>query len=66
MKKYLAAVAFALMLAQPAAAVTFSSLTTIYIGIGVLDNGGGFNAGTAMTFIARTSAASLQACAFWY
>ena len=35
MKKYLAAVALAAGLAQPAAAVTFPTLTTIYLGSGV-------------------------------
>ena len=35
MQKYLGAVALAAMLAQPAAAVTFPSLTTIYVGSGV-------------------------------
>ena len=34
MKTYLAAVAFVAALAQPAAAVTFPSLTTIYVGSG--------------------------------
>jgi len=34
MKKYLAAVALAAVLTQPAAAVTFPSLTTIYVGSG--------------------------------
>jgi hypothetical protein len=35
MKKYLAAVAFAAALVQPASAITFSKLTTIYVGSGV-------------------------------
>jgi hypothetical protein len=39
MKKYLAAVALAATLAQPAAAVTFPTLTTIYVGSGVFDDG---------------------------
>ena len=40
MKKYLPAVALAAVLAQPASAITLSSLTTIYVGSGVYDNGG--------------------------
>jgi len=47
MKKCLFAVAFAAAIAQPAAAVTFPSLTTIYVGSGVYDNGGATNAGVA-------------------
>ena len=39
MKTYLAAVALAAALAQPAAAVTFPTLTTIYVGSGVYDDG---------------------------
>jgi hypothetical protein len=38
MKKYLAAVALAAALVQPAAAITFPSLTTIYVGSGVSDH----------------------------
>lgn len=34
-------------LAQPVAAVTFPSLTTIYVGSGVVDSGGSANLGTA-------------------
>ena len=37
MKPYLAAVALVAALAQPAAAVTFPTLTTIYVGTGVRD-----------------------------
>ena len=49
MKKYLAAVALASTLVQPAAAVTFPSLTTIYVGSGIRDNftGQGPRVGTA-------------------
>jgi hypothetical protein len=47
MKTHLAAVALAAALAQPAAAVTFPSLTTIYVGSGVFDDGGADNAGVA-------------------
>ena len=50
MMKYLAAVAFAAALAQPASAITFSKLTTIYIGSGVKDDGGGQDAGVATLF----------------
>ena len=46
-----AAFALAATLAQPAAAVTFPTLTTIYVGSGVTDNGGGENMGIATTFI---------------
>jgi hypothetical protein len=38
MRKSFAAVAFAVALIQPAAAITFPKLTTIYIGSGVRDN----------------------------
>jgi hypothetical protein len=47
MKTYLAAAALAAALAQPAAAVTFPSLTTIYVGSGVNDNGAPDQLGTA-------------------
>jgi hypothetical protein len=40
MKKTLTAIALAATLAQPAAAITFPSLTTIYVGAGVYDTGG--------------------------
>ena len=36
---------------QPAGAVTFPSLTTIYVGSGVRDDGGAANLGLATTFI---------------
>jgi len=49
-KLFVAASALTAALAQPASAVTFPSLTTIYIGSGVHDNGGATNAGTATTF----------------
>ena len=39
MKTMLTALALAATLAQPAAAITFSKLTTIYIGSGVYDSG---------------------------
>jgi hypothetical protein len=47
MKKHLAAVALAATLAQPAAAVTFPTLTTIYVAPGAFDDGGGANLGFA-------------------
>jgi len=50
MKTHLAAVALAGSLAQPAAAITFPSLTTIYIGTGVVDDGNPDNVGEATTF----------------
>jgi len=49
MYKYLAA-ALAATLTQPATAVTFPTLTTIYVGSGVVDNGGGLDSGYATTF----------------
>jgi hypothetical protein len=50
MKTTLSAIALAATLAQPAAAITFPSLTTIYVGSGVTDDGGGENTGTASSF----------------
>ena len=47
MKTTLAAITLAAALAQPAAAVTFPSLTTIYVGSGVTDNGGASDTGIA-------------------
>ena len=49
MKKYLAAAALTAALAQPAAAVTFPSLTTIYVASGVYDSGDVDDVGTATT-----------------
>ena len=51
MKQYLASLALAAALALPASATTFPSLTTIYIGAGVRDDGGGANAGVATVFM---------------
>jgi hypothetical protein len=45
-----AAIALAAALAQPASAITFPSLTTIYVGTGVEDDGGGAGAGWATVF----------------
>ena len=50
MKTHLAAAALVAWFAQPAAAITFPSLTTIYVGSGVRDDGGIPEAGTATTF----------------
>jgi hypothetical protein len=50
MKKYLAAVGIVAAFAQPALAITFPSLTTIYVGTGVRDDGGAADAGTATSF----------------
>ena len=47
MKTTLIAIALVAALAQPAAALTFPSLTTIYVGSGVYDSGDGTNAGIA-------------------
>ena len=51
MKKFVAALAVVPMLAEPALAVTFPSLTTIYVGAGVTDSGDAANVGLASTFI---------------
>ena len=50
MSKTLIAIALAAALAQPAAAVTFPSLTTIYVGTGVSDDGAIINNGVATVF----------------
>jgi hypothetical protein len=63
MQKYVtAAVALAAAtLAQPAAAVTFPSLTTIYVGSGVFDNGAGLSAGVATSIhCSNVSGVSVQ------
>jgi len=44
MKTHLAAATLAAALADPAFAITFPALTTIYVGAGVYDSGNGFNA----------------------
>ena len=51
MKKLLVAAALAATLAQPASAITFSKLTTIYVGTGVHDDGSAANLGIATAFI---------------
>jgi hypothetical protein len=50
MKKLLVAAALAISLAQPATAITFPSLTTIYIGSGVRDDGAEEFEGVATSF----------------
>jgi hypothetical protein len=61
MKTYLAAAALAAVVAQPAAAVTFPSLTTIYVGSGVFDSGGANNAGVATSIhCSNVSGVSVQ------
>jgi hypothetical protein len=50
MKTCLAAVVLAVALAQPASAITFSSLTTIYVGAGVTDSGDPEDLGIATSF----------------
>ena len=50
MKSYLAALALAAALAQPASAITFPSLTTIYVGSGVIDSGSALETGFATSF----------------
>ena len=47
MNKLLAAVALGVALAQPAHATTFPTLTTIYVGSGVTDDGASANVGVA-------------------
>jgi hypothetical protein len=51
MKTIFAAVALAAALVQPAAAITFPSLTTIYVIPGVSDDGAGDNTGRATTIV---------------
>ena len=51
MNKLFVAAALAAALAQPASAITFPSLTTIYVGAGVKDDGSATNLGLASTFI---------------
>ena len=50
MRTTLSAIALTAALAAPASAITFPSLTTIYIGSGVRDDGSVSHAGTATTF----------------
>jgi hypothetical protein len=50
MKMTVSLIALAAVLAQPASAITFPSLTTIYVGTGVRDGGGANNTGIATVF----------------
>ena len=50
MKRYSVVAALFAALVQPAEAITFPALTTIYIGTGVIDDGGPDNVGEATTF----------------
>src|SRR5687767_11944304 len=47
MKKHFVAAAFVAALAPPASATTFPTLTTIYVGSGITDNGGADVTGVA-------------------
>jgi hypothetical protein len=47
MNKLFVAAALAVTLAQPASAITFLKLTTIYVGAGVRDSGGAAQTGIA-------------------
>ena len=61
MKTTFAALAVAAMFAHPAAATTFPSLTTIYVGAGVHDSGTADNTGTATAFhCSNVSGGSVQ------
>jgi hypothetical protein len=61
MKTYLAAFALTAALAQPAAAITFPSLTTIYVASGVLNEGGGDFVGKATSIhCSNVSGVSVQ------
>ena len=50
MKTTLTAIVLAATLAQPAWAITFPSLTTIYVGAGIYDSGTGDHNGSATAF----------------
>jgi hypothetical protein len=61
MKRYFAAVAFAVALpAQSASAITFSKLTTIYIASGVTDNGAAFPGVASAVHCSNVSGQSAQ------
>ena len=61
MRKYLAAAAIAAALAPTASATTFPSLTTIYVGSGVKDDGGAFDTGVATSIhCSNVSGVSVQ------
>lgn len=46
----LALTASSAVVTEPAPAITFANLTTIYVGSGVVDNGAGIDTGVATTF----------------
>jgi hypothetical protein len=61
MKTTLSAIALAATLTQPASAVTFPSLTTIYVGSGVRDDGSADNMGVATSIhCSNVSGVSVQ------
>ena len=61
MRMTLVAIALAAAVAQPASAVTFPSLTTIYVGSGVLDGGQPDNTGVATSIhCTNVSGAAVQ------
>ena len=61
MKIYLAAAALAAALDQPASAITFPSLTTIYVGSGVFDDGSADENGQATSIhCSNVSGVSVQ------
>jgi hypothetical protein len=61
MKTTLTAIAFAATLAQPASAITFSKLTTIYVASGVTDSGNLPQTGVATTILcSNVSGANVQ------
>jgi hypothetical protein len=64
MKTTFAAFALAAALAQPAAAITFPTLTTIYIGSGVTDDGGASSTGVATAFICSNVSGATSAIRF--
>ena len=60
-KLSIAATALALTLVQPASAITFSKLTTIYVGSGVIDSGNSANTGLATSIhCSNVSGAAVQ------
>ena len=61
MNKLFVAVALATALLQPAGAITFPTLTTIYVGSGVYDDGGGTFVGEATSIhCSNVSGVSVQ------
>ena len=66
MKKLLIALgaAFAAIIAAPASATTFPTLTTIYVGAGVTDDGGANDTGLATVFLC-SNVSGAQASVRW-